>query len=88
MRQPLNNTTARLLEPTVLLVDLGENRVEAHERPSFELNQVLSIGGASLRKDNQWIILVILLYFLNSLGNLLLNQLLAVLRGSVENQAL
>ena len=73
VRQPFDDAATRRLEKAVLLCDFGKHGFQAHEGTALEVDQVLPIGCAALRKYHDWVELVGLLTLSDSLADLILN---------------
>lgn len=83
MWHTFQDAAARLLEPAVLLVNLWEHTFKSHKCSSLKVDQVLTIGGATLWENYKRVVLVCLLTFLYPIGDLLLNEFFALLRHPV-----
>jgi hypothetical protein len=76
MRKAVDDTGAGALEATVDQVDPWLDGEETHEGTSLELDEVLTIGRATLDVDDQWLHISVGLAKLLSINNLLLDELL------------
>lgn len=88
MWQAFHDSAARLLEKAMLFMNLWKHSSKPHKRSLFEIDEVLSICRASFRENNQRVILVRFLAFLDSLGDLFKNKLFTLLRVPIQDEAL
>ena len=88
MRQAIDDPRARRLEPVVVPRALRLDRVQAHKRTLFELDDALAIGRTSLCVDDQGVVVSTFLAQLLSIYYQLLDSTLALLRFSVDEHAL
>lgn len=69
----------------MLEMNLGENCLQTNKRTTLKINKVLSIGGSSLRENDDRVVVVCLLSRLNPLRDQLLYKFLALSGLSVQD---
>ena len=78
VRKPVDDSRAGRLEPGVVPVRLGPNRLLADKGALLELDEILTVSSASLNMNDQGVILLHLFTLGLALYNLSLNTALAL----------